>query len=87
VWENLYFHGRLFGISASESRRTADQLLEQLHLSKWAKASVYALSGGMAQRLMMRAGDLPPPGGAVPRRAAAGLDPQSGWRCGRSSAS
>ena len=24
VWENLYFHGRLFGISAAESRRTAD---------------------------------------------------------------
>src|SRR5271167_2059473 len=53
VWENLYFHGRLFGISASESRRKADELLEQLHLTKWAKASVYALSGGMAQRLMM----------------------------------
>ena len=52
VWENLYFHGRLFGISAS-ARRKADELLEQLHLTKWAKASVYALSGGMAQRLMM----------------------------------
>src|ERR1700691_41073 len=24
VWENLYFHGRLFGIGASESRRVAD---------------------------------------------------------------
>src|SRR5450432_2446566 len=38
VWENLYFHGRLFGISASQSRRIADELLEKLHLSKWAKA-------------------------------------------------
>jgi ABC-2 type transport system ATP-binding protein len=27
VWENLYFHGRLFGISAAESRRKADELL------------------------------------------------------------
>ena len=53
VWENLYFHGRLFGIPGAESRRIADELLEKLHLSKWAKASVYALSGGMAQRLMM----------------------------------
>ena len=53
VWENLYFHGRLFGIGAKESRRTADELLEQFQLSKWAKASVYALSGGMAQRLMV----------------------------------
>src|SRR5271168_2692481 len=24
VWENLYFHGRLFGIGAAESRRTSD---------------------------------------------------------------
>src|SRR5271157_4937046 len=29
VWENLYFHGRLFGIPAAESRATADELLEQ----------------------------------------------------------
>ncbi|MGD0453391.1 MAG: ABC transporter ATP-binding protein [Solirubrobacteraceae bacterium] len=53
VWENLYFHGRLFGISAAESRRTADELLEQFQLAKWGKASVFALSGGMAQRLMV----------------------------------
>jgi len=46
VWENLYFHGRLFGIGARESRRVADQLLEQFQLSSWAKASIYALSGG-----------------------------------------
>ena len=42
VWENLYFHGRLFGSNATESRRTADHLLEQFQLAKWAKASVYA---------------------------------------------
>ena len=53
VWENLYFHGRLFGIGAAESRRTADELLEKFQLTKFAKASVYALSGGMAQRLMV----------------------------------
>jgi len=53
VWENLYFHGRLFGMGAKASRRTADELLEQFQLSRWAKASVYALSGGMAQRLMV----------------------------------
>ena len=53
VWENLYFHGRLFGIGARDSRRIATELLEQFQLSRWAKASVYALSGGMAQRLMV----------------------------------
>jgi ABC-2 type transport system ATP-binding protein len=77
VWENLYFHGRLFGISASESRRTADQLLEQLHLSKWAKASVYALSGGMAQRLMMARAIFHRPAVLFLDEPTAGLDPQS----------
>lgn len=61
VWENLYFHGRLFGMGASRSRRTADDLLERFQLSRWAKVSVYALSGGMAQRLMVARFDLPPP--------------------------
>src|SRR3984957_10193685 len=53
VWENLYFHGRLFGIDATDSTRIANELLEQFQLAKWAKASVFALSGGMAQRLMV----------------------------------
>jgi ABC-2 type transport system ATP-binding protein len=77
VWENLYFHGRLFGIPASESRRKADELLEQLHLSKWAKASVYALSGGMAQRLMMARAIFHRPAVLFLDEPTAGLDPQS----------
>ncbi len=77
VWENLYFHGRLFGISASESRRTADELLEKLRLSKWAKASVYALSGGMAQRLMMARAIFHRPAVLFLDEPTAGLDPQS----------
>jgi len=77
VWENLYFHGRLFGISASRSRKIADQLLEQLHLSKWAKASVYALSGGMAQRLMVARAIFHRPAVLFLDEPTAGLDPQS----------
>ena len=77
VWENLYFHGRLFGISARESRRKADELLEQLHLSKWAKASVYALSGGMAQRLMVARAIFHRPAVLFLDEPTAGLDPQS----------
>jgi ABC-2 type transport system ATP-binding protein len=77
VWENLYFHGRLFGISASQSRRKADELLEKLHLSKWAKASVYALSGGMAQRLMMARAIFHRPAVLFLDEPTAGLDPQS----------
>ncbi len=77
VWENLYFHGRLFGISAAESRRTADELLDKLRLSKWAKASVFALSGGMAQRLMMARAIFHRPAVLFLDEPTAGLDPQS----------
>jgi len=76
VWENLYFHGRLFGISAAQSRRTADGLLEQFQLAKWAKASVFALSGGMAQRLMVARAILHRPAVLFLDEPTAGLDPQ-----------
>jgi ABC-2 type transport system ATP-binding protein len=77
VWENLYFHGRLFGISARESRQTADSLLEQFQLTRWAKASVYALSGGMAQRLMVARAIFHRPSVLFLDEPTAGLDPQS----------
>jgi ABC-2 type transport system ATP-binding protein len=77
VWENLYFHGRLFGIGARASRQTADELLEQFQLSKWAKASVYALSGGMAQRLMVARAIFHRPSVLFLDEPTAGLDPQS----------
>src|ERR1035441_3625049 len=77
VWENLYFHGRLFGIKASQSRQIATDLLEQFQLSKWAKASVYALSGGMAQRLMVARAIFHRPSVLFLDEPTAGLDPQS----------
>ena len=77
VWENLYFHGRLFGMGAKDSRRTADELLEQFQLSRWAKASVYALSGGMAQRLMVARAIFHRPAVLFLDEPTAGLDPQS----------
>ena len=55
----------------------ADELLEKLHLSKWAKASVYALSGGMAQRLMMARAIFHRPAVLFLDEPTAGLDPQS----------
>ncbi len=77
VWENLYFHGRLFGINAKESRRKTDELLERFSLSKWSKASVYALSGGMAQRLMVARAIFHNPAVLFMDEPTAGLDPQS----------
>ncbi len=76
VSENLYFHGRLFGISAAESRATTGRLLEQFRLSDWAGASVFALSGGMAQRLMVARAIFHRPAVLFLDEPTAGLDPQ-----------
>ena len=77
VWENLYFHGRLFGFNAKESRHRSDELLERFSLSNWSKASVYALSGGMAQRLMVARAIFHRPSVLFLDEPTAGLDPQS----------
>jgi ABC-2 type transport system ATP-binding protein len=77
VEENLYFHGRLFGMGAKVSKQTAAELLEQFQLSRWAKASVYALSGGMAQRLMVARAIFHRPSVLFLDEPTAGLDPQS----------
>jgi ABC-2 type transport system ATP-binding protein len=77
VWENLYFHGLLFGMPGTDSRRAADRLLERFHLAKWGKSPVYALSGGMAQRLMVARAILHSPAVLFLDEPTAGLDPQS----------
>jgi ABC-2 type transport system ATP-binding protein len=75
-WENLYFHGRLFGMGTRECRLTADELLERFQLTRFAKASVYALSGGMAQRLMVARAIFHRPAVLFLDEPTAGLDPQ-----------
>jgi ABC-2 type transport system ATP-binding protein len=75
-WENLYFHGRLFGMGARECRQVTDELLERFQLSRFAKASVYALSGGMAQRLMVARAIFHRPAVLFLDEPTAGLDPQ-----------
>jgi ABC-2 type transport system ATP-binding protein len=75
-WENLYFHGRLFGMGARECKQTADDLLERFQLTRFAKASVYALSGGMAQRLMVARAIFHRPAVLFLDEPTAGLDPQ-----------
>ncbi|HEV7762441.1 MAG TPA: ABC transporter ATP-binding protein, partial [Acidimicrobiales bacterium] len=77
VVENLYFHGLLFGMAPKESKRIAGELLERFHLAKWAGASVYALSGGMAQRLMVARSIMHRPAVLFLDEPTAGLDPQS----------
>jgi ABC-2 type transport system ATP-binding protein len=53
VWENLYYHGRYFGVPRGEARRRAADLLERFSLGARAKSMVWELSGGLARRLMI----------------------------------
>ena len=77
VWENLYFHGRFFGMSAATARAEASRLLEQFRLADRAKEPVAALSGGMAQRLMVARAIMHRPATLFLDEPTAGLDPQS----------
>jgi ABC-2 type transport system ATP-binding protein len=77
VWENLYYHGRYFGMPAHDAKETADRVLEQFRLTDRAKAEVFALSGGMAQRLMVARAIVHRPRILFLDEPTAGLDPQS----------
>jgi ABC-2 type transport system ATP-binding protein len=77
VWENLYFHGRFFGMSATTARQQADRLLEQFRLAERGGEKVAALSGGMAQRLMVARAIMHRPATLFLDEPTAGLDPQS----------
>jgi ABC-2 type transport system ATP-binding protein len=77
VWENLYYHGRFFGMSARESREAADKFLVEFRLTERAKAEVMAISGGMAKRLQVARALLHSPSVLFLDEPTAGLDPQS----------
>ena len=77
AWENLYFHGRYFGMSGREARAAADAALEKFRLADRRDAEIVALSGGMAQRLMVARAILHRPSILFLDEPTAGLDPQS----------
>jgi ABC-2 type transport system ATP-binding protein len=77
VWENLYFHGRYFGMSAKEAKAATKEALERFRLADRADADTLALSGGMAQRLMVARAILHRPHILFLDEPTAGLDPQS----------
>jgi ABC-2 type transport system ATP-binding protein len=75
--ENLYFHGRFFGMSSGVANAESVRLLEQFRLSDRGNDPVGALSGGMAQRLMVARAIMHRPAILFLDEPTAGLDPQS----------
>jgi len=77
AWENLYFHGRYYGMSARAARQAADEQLERFRLTHRARSEVRTLSGGMARRLMVARAILHRPAVLFLDEPTASLDPQS----------
>ena len=77
VFENLEFHGRYFGMSAKQAKGLSTELLQRVRLIERAGAPVMALSGGMAQRLMVARAIMHRPQVLFLDEPTAGLDPQS----------
>lgn len=51
VFENLEFHGQVYGVPRAKRRRRIKELLEIVELSDWQGSLVRQLSGGMKRRL------------------------------------
>ncbi len=77
VFENLEFHGRYFGMTGKRAKGVAGELLQRVRLVERSKAPVMALSGGMAQRLMVARAIMHRPQVLFLDEPTAGLDPQS----------
>ncbi len=77
VFDNLYYHGRYFCLSRSESKRRARELIERFRLEDKANAMVETLSGGLAQRVQIARALLHEPAVLFLDEPTAGLDPQT----------
>lgn len=76
-WENLYIHGRLYGVPSKELNQKIKELLEFVELSEWENKVVQHYSGGMMRRLEIARALLYNPEVLFLDEPTLGLDPQS----------
>jgi len=76
-WENLWIHGRIYGVRPGELKARIAELLKFVELDGWANAQVKRYSGGMVRRLEIARTLIHCPEVLFLDEPTLGLDPQS----------
>jgi ABC-2 type transport system ATP-binding protein len=77
AWENMDFHGRLYGVPRKNRWKRIPELLEMVDLSEKSRHRVKTFSGGMKRRLEIARGFLHHPTVLFLDEPTTGLDPQT----------
>ncbi len=77
AYENLYIHGKLYGIRGSELKKRIDEVLEFVELKEWKNVILRKFSGGMIRRLEIARGLMHLPKVLFMDEPTLGLDPQT----------